>query len=161
MKQARTHNGFSLVEVVLALGIAVFCLASVFALLPIGQSSNKDTLRETAAASLAASISTDLRATPVGGGNSPYFGLAIPAAGATGTTNSFYVNDDGVTNASPSGTSATYLATVVLTPPVSASRAATTAMILVTWPATPSVASGSMPSHYLGSFQTVVALNRN
>jgi uncharacterized protein (TIGR02598 family) len=162
MKRSSQQRGFSLIEVVIALGIAVFCLIPIFALLPIGQKSNQDTLRETIAASLAASVSTDLRATPATITSSPYFGLSIPSSGSAGTTNNFYVTDTGVTNAAPSTSRATYLATVVITPPAASTpKTATTAQILITWPALPNQANGSIPTQYVGSYDTVIGLNRN
>jgi len=162
VKKRSQQRAFSLIEVVLALGIAVFCLIPIFALLPIGQKSNQDTLRQTTAASLAAAFSTDLRATPPTIASSAYFGLAIPSSGSAGTTNNFYVTDDGVTNAAPSTSRPTYLTTVVITPPsTSTPKTATTALILITWPAIPNQANGTLPTQYLGSFETVVGLNRN
>lgn len=161
MKSRRQQEAFSLIEVVIALGIAVFCLIPIFALLPIGQKSNQDTLSQTTAAGLVGWVTTDLRATATAS-SSPYFGLSIPSSGSAGTINNFYVTEDGATNASPSTGQATYLATVALTPPSSTtSKNATTALILITWPALPNQANGSIPTQYVGSYETVVGLNRN
>lgn len=156
MKRRLQQTGFSLVEVVLALGITAFCLLTIFALLPIGLKTNQETLQETTAASLAAAVSTDLRATSSTGTTSPYFGLPVSSA----STNNIYVTDAGEKLTAPSGSQATYLATVVFTP-ASATMNAASARILITWPALPGQVNGAIPTQYLGSYNTVIGLDRN
>jgi uncharacterized protein (TIGR02598 family) len=56
--------GFSLVEVTLALGVAAFCLVTLFGLLPLGVRANQNSISQTAAATLLSSVVADLRATP-------------------------------------------------------------------------------------------------
>jgi prepilin-type N-terminal cleavage/methylation domain-containing protein len=63
--QRHTPSGFSLIEVVIALGIASFCLITVFALLPIGINTNQNAFEQTAAAGIATAIAADLHGTPV------------------------------------------------------------------------------------------------
>lgn len=58
----RRAAAFSLVEVTLALALLVFALVALLALLPNGLTSSMDASRQTAAASVAAHILTDLRA---------------------------------------------------------------------------------------------------
>jgi type II secretory pathway pseudopilin PulG len=62
----RSHDwpAFSLVEVVLALGVAAFSLIAVFALLPVGVQTNRNAISQTAATGIVASVIADLRATP-------------------------------------------------------------------------------------------------
>ena len=55
--KTRLSAAFSLVEVTLALGVAAFCLIAVFGLLPVGVNSDQTSIQQTAAASLATSIS--------------------------------------------------------------------------------------------------------
>jgi len=62
--QRHTLSGFSLIEVVIALGIASFCLITVFALLPIGINTNQNAFEQTAAAGIATAIAADLHGTP-------------------------------------------------------------------------------------------------
>jgi uncharacterized protein (TIGR02598 family) len=90
MKTFRNSRaGFSLIEVTIALGIAAFCLITVFALLPLGLNSNQNSFEQTAAAGIATAIAADLHGTPVvSAGSGPglssttsRFQIEIPQAG--------------------------------------------------------------------------------
>ena len=63
-RSSHATAAFSMVEVVLALGVAAFCLIAVFGLLPVGVQTNRNATSQTAATSLLASVIADLRATP-------------------------------------------------------------------------------------------------
>ena len=63
-RQERQSGGFSLVEATLALGVAAFCLLTLFGLLPLGLQTNQSSISQTTAASVLSSIVADLRATP-------------------------------------------------------------------------------------------------
>jgi len=84
--------GFSLIEVTIALGIAAFCLITVFALLPLGLNSNQNSFEQTAAAGIATAIAADLHGTPVVSSaevssTTSRFNIAIPEPGmATSST---------------------------------------------------------------------------
>ncbi len=52
---------FSLVELVLALGIVAFCLFAVFGLMPVGMQTNRNATSQTAATNIIAAIVADLR----------------------------------------------------------------------------------------------------
>lgn len=54
-------RGFSLVEIVLALGIVSFCLLALYGLLPMGYKNAQDSRRETRAAFIAEQVVSDLR----------------------------------------------------------------------------------------------------
>jgi len=91
MKRSRQTNGFSLVEVALAIAIAVFCLVTIMGLLPVGLTSGQATAGETAANGILNEVLADLRATgptiPSGASaTSQQFGIAIPATGTTSQT---------------------------------------------------------------------------
>ena len=58
MKLLHSRNGFSLVEVALAMGIMTFCLVPLMALMPVGLSSNQTAIEQTAAGNIATSIAT-------------------------------------------------------------------------------------------------------
>jgi type II secretory pathway pseudopilin PulG len=58
----RRTAGFSLVEVTLALGIAAFCLLTVFALLPVALSTQQASIQQTVANDIMTEILGDLRA---------------------------------------------------------------------------------------------------
>jgi uncharacterized protein (TIGR02598 family) len=65
MKSRPFHSSaaFSLVEVAVALGIAVSCLVTVLALIPIGLKTGQDSIEETEAAFLMTSLVADLKFT--------------------------------------------------------------------------------------------------
>jgi uncharacterized protein (TIGR02598 family) len=62
----RTLSAFSLVELTLALGIAAFCLVTVFALVPVGVQTNRNATSQTAATNILSSVVSDIRASPPG-----------------------------------------------------------------------------------------------
>src|SRR5208283_4024904 len=83
----RSRQAFTLIEVTLALGVAGFCLLSIFGLLPLGLTSNQASIEQTVAANLSSAIVSDLRtAESIGANVSPRFGLAIPASEASPAT---------------------------------------------------------------------------
>jgi len=85
--------GFSLIEVTLALGIAAFCLLTVFGLLPLGLNSNQNAFEQTAAAGIATAIASDLHGTPV-----------VSTASVSSTTSRFqFVIPNAGTNILPTG----------------------------------------------------------
>jgi Tfp pilus assembly protein PilV len=62
--RARLAAAFSLVEVVLAIGIVVFCIAAILSLFSVGLRNARDSAGEMHAASLASSLVARLRAAP-------------------------------------------------------------------------------------------------
>lgn len=148
MKPHLHQKGFSLVEVTLALGIAAFCLIPLIGLMPLGINSNNTAIEQTAASNLATRLVADLHATPSANSSSPNF--ALPMQGDT----TLYFREDGATATAPAGSR--YRARVVTAAGNGGTHAATTARILVTWPAAadPTGAAASR-------FETVVSLNRN
>jgi uncharacterized protein (TIGR02598 family) len=162
------REGFSLIEVVLALGVAVFCLLPIVGLIPIGLTTNQDTIRETTATSLAEAVASDLKATPSSATTSPYYSLGVPATGGSVTTTTLYltgagssIDNSGTKLTTPSTTEPTYLATVVVTPAATGTLNASTARILITWPALPNQLNNQAPTQYQGSFEAIVGLSRN
>lgn len=75
-------KGFSLVEVVLALGIASFALLTLLALLPAGIKSNQISVSETEAGGILTILEADLRNThpSAASGRSLLFNLPLPYA---------------------------------------------------------------------------------
>lgn len=55
---------FSLVEVTLALGLAVFVLVSLFALIPVGINSSRNSIEESRAMNILSAVISDRQATP-------------------------------------------------------------------------------------------------
>ena len=166
-------GAFTLIEVVLALGVATFCLLTVFALLPIGLTSNQASLQQTMAADISSAIMADLRsAQPLSPGTSPRFGFSIPAAGATTTISSapqtIYLAASGsatTVSGTPvtSGSAASrYRATLGFAPPSNTGqRTATTVRVLITWPALADANPSQWPTNYTGSYEAATTLDRN
>lgn len=170
-------SAFSLVEVSIALGIAAFCLLAIFGLLPIGLTSNQMSVEQTSAGSMAASITADLRATPVlkdnDGNNLPAiserFKITIPPSGTA--THTLFLTEDGKmvgalnANADPDLNPRFRAALVFTAPPDNSPQGrATSVRLIITWPAMADREGGKLPStnpiKYLGSFETVIAFNR-
>ena len=166
---------FSLIEVVIALSVTVFCLSAIFGLLPIGLTSNNNASEQTVTAGIATAISADLHSTPVVGWNTSRFGLKIPPAGGT-SVQTLYFSQDGqpgaigvITKSGP--TVSRYRATVTMTAQNTLTTPATASTtpygklfktwVLITWPAMSDPAATTFPSNFSGSFETVGALNCN
>jgi Tfp pilus assembly protein PilV len=163
------QNGFTLVEVTLAMGVAAFSLIAVFGLLPIGITSNQTSIQQTASASLATAILSDLRATQVSvpaASPSKQFQIPIPASGGSTQSCVIFLGQDG----SPSGTVNTnavasqnpvYRATISFSPPAAGQRAATQVRIFISWPALADKNAASNPVNYSGSYEILSSLDRN
>jgi hypothetical protein len=181
-------DAFSLIEVTIALGLAAFCLVTVFALLPLGLASDQTSLDQTVASNLSSGIVADLRSTqPLGANASPRYGIVIPVPPASisgtavtsGTT--LYLSASG--NASTNGqlvlggtNASRYRVTLGFCfssagsfPTSMPSRKSTAVRVLITWPAvadpTPGVwtlgGAASWPSNYTGSYEENTTLDRN
>lgn len=70
------RSGFSLVEVVLAIGIISFAMVILVALLPTGLQLARKSTEETSALNLASAISSDLQSTPLASAQSVNFKIA-------------------------------------------------------------------------------------
>jgi uncharacterized protein (TIGR02598 family) len=68
---------FSLVEIVLALGVAAFCLIAIVGLMPVGVQINRNATSQTAATNIMAAIVADLRTTPAVAPTSPEFAITF------------------------------------------------------------------------------------
>lgn len=174
----KAAGAFSLIEVTIALGIAAFCLVTVFALLPLGLNSNQQSFENTVAGNISTTIVADLRSVQTSGTSARY-GIVVPApeggqgaAETSGTT--LYLSANGI--ASPdgqvvmSGTAVSrYRATIGFYPPAAGTRTATTVRVLITWPAladpSPGVwplgGSAAWPTNYTGSYEADSTLNCN
>ena len=164
--------GFSLVEVVTALGIAAICLLTLMGLLAVGVNSNKSTIQESIAVNIAEAVAADLRATPLITQSyttsetrySPRFRFVLPAGANMQTV---YVSGDGtplttVNTNLPAGTAA-YRVTIQgpARPSGTEQRTASPIYILVTWPGLADPNATTWPSAYAGSFQVVTYLDQN
>jgi len=66
MSERFCRAAFSLVEVVIALGVVVFCIAAILSLFSVGLRTSRDSTGEMHAASVASSLLARLRANPRG-----------------------------------------------------------------------------------------------
>jgi len=89
-------KAFSLVEVVLAMGIVSFALIILFALLPIGLKSNSDSMGESQGVNLLQALIADRQSTAYSN-YSTYFNLPALTNVTTQMTGTLYVMEDGVT----------------------------------------------------------------
>lgn len=158
-KQARRQSAFTLIEVTISLGVTAFCLLSILGLLPVGLNSNQATIEQTAGANILTSVAADLRATPNpaprgSAQTSLVFTIPIPAAGSalSTTPTTRYIGEDGLPATDQK--TARYQLNVWTTAPTSG-KAATSARVLVTWPAQ------ALYSTAAGSMETLIALDRN
>ncbi len=153
---ARSTAGFSLIELTVALGVAAFCLITVFGLIPVALMTQQASVRQTTATAVISQIVADLgaavRLPP--GQQSKQFSLKGRWA-ANATPDQLYFMTDGTfivgsTNQSTVPTNAVFGATVTyLKPPTETTSLAD---ITVTWPAQSAVPTGSV--------ETFAAINR-
>ena len=162
-----------MVEVALALGVAAFCLVSIFGLVPIGVNTNRASFEQTSAANVASAVAADLRAVPITPSTAqttPFYQIPIPATPTGSATNftTLYVRGNGA----PSGTISQYdssqvphyrvtiyfTATGTVGTSLVGNPNATAARILVTWPAQADADPTKAPKQFSGSFETFTGL---
>jgi uncharacterized protein (TIGR02598 family) len=78
-RYASRAAAFSLLEVVLALGVAGFCLVAVLGLLPVGVQTNRNASSQTAVSNIIGTVVSDLRTTPAAAMISPEFAITFDA----------------------------------------------------------------------------------
>lgn len=178
-RRPASRRGFSLIEVVTALGIVTICVLTLMGLLAVGVNRNKSTVNQSIAVNIAGAVAADLRATPLVTQSytttetrySPRFGFVLPAPGTPGTgLQTVYVSDEGTPltalNANlPAGTASFRVTIQGPTRPANVSgqpqRTASPVYILVTWPGNADPNASIWPSAYAGSFQVVTYLDQN
>ncbi len=157
---ARSIAAFSLVEVVLALGVTIFCLIALFGLLSVGLRSNQTTIEQGGAGTILSAVVSDLYATPATSGaatNSSQFNIAIPPNAGTliAPTTLYFAGNGSLATNSTAANSAYRLTVSPIIPAAWGTRSATFLDLKVTWPASVSVANAP------GMVETFVSLNRN
>jgi uncharacterized protein (TIGR02598 family) len=167
MKASRSDAGFSLVEVVVALAVAAFCLLALLGLLSVGNMNNASSIEQTTAASLAAAVIADLRATPATATKSVRYGIPIPVAGGSTVTHTLFFDDMGTlsgsvdANANPAQTpSPRYRATLTFAA-TAAGKPVVPVRVQITWPALADLTASSSPTKFLGSYETVIGWDLN
>lgn len=161
-------RAFSLVEVVVSIGIVTFCSLTLIALIPGGLSANKITREQIIALNLCRNIESDLKATASTNTVSPLYSIPVPITAATPTTNIVTLYDTYASSATSFSTTPTtasqYRFTVTLVgatttspnDPVNAKIQATWPAVLV--PASPSPQSN--PTNTVGAVELDIAINR-
>jgi uncharacterized protein (TIGR02598 family) len=149
-----SRNGFSLVEVTLALGVAAISMIAIFGLLVSGTQVNHTAIEQSASSDILTAVAADLRATPKTNTTSTQYGITIPAGGTAGTS-TLYFNSQGQSSTSLIAGSR-YQLTITFLANGGAARTATFVNLKMTWPAAanPTTAATS-------SAETFVALDRN
>jgi uncharacterized protein (TIGR02598 family) len=138
---------FSLVEVVLALGVAAFCLIAILGLMPVGVQTNRSATSQTAAANIMAAIVADLRTTPAAATTSPEFAITF------GTEKTLFFDASGQAATSLSSDSRYRLNVTWNSAPTGLQYA----VLKVTWPASVDPATAT-PS---GSVKIFAAFDRS
>jgi len=152
-----SSRGFSLVEVVLALGIAAFALITIMALLPAGLGASKDSIAQTEAMNLAIGVVADLRQTPCAtailnsnsalSAVSPRYGINLTQASTT-----LYLDANG-NSSTALAPSSHYKVLVTLNQPAGALHTSTYGNVQFIWPAAAPTSASSI--------SVFVALDRN
>lgn len=140
-------KGFSLVEITLSLGVMAICLLAVLGLLPIASQTNRSAAADTAAASIAAAVLADIRATPRAAATSPQFAVPFNANSV------LFFDAEGQTTTLSNNS--IYRAEVTFPVNSSGANAATFVDVKVSWPAAAS------PANAAGRTEMFTALNRN
>ena len=166
MKQnLRNARGFSLVEVVLAIGVVAFCLFAVLGMFPVALKTQRTSVEQTTANEILAQILADLRADvrlPPGQASKEQtsgFNLHGHWAAVATPDTIYFTNDGDQTpaggiNVSPVPSDAVFRAKITyLFPPTATTSLAD---ITVTWPAQIDPATG-VPA---GKVETFIAVNR-
>lgn len=77
------QRAFSLVEVVLAIGITAFALIAILGLLPVGLNTMRESVDEMVATGILTAVEADLRNVPEDESNSPLYGVPVWSAAST------------------------------------------------------------------------------
>lgn len=147
-----SFSGFSLIEVVIALGLVSFCFIGIIGLLPAGLNQQSNATRSTSATQLAMSVATDLRALATstsGSTASERFGLTAN----TNTPQIVFASD--TLTPLPSAQGASYRIKCTQVPASSGSMQKQQFHVVVDWPVT----SGTNAAVGGGRIETLVALN--
>lgn len=139
---------FSLVEIVIAMGVVSFSLLTLFALLPIGLKENQASASQTAATSVLTKLIADLRAAPKTNASSGRFGITY------GASTTLYFDAEGSSGTTLTSTSR-YRCTVDFPASPPGSKSATFVDVKVTWPAAAAITDAA------GSCEMFAALDRH
>jgi len=142
------RSGFSLVEVVIALGIVTFVIVAIVGMLPVGLRQANDSESETRAVNILGAIAADRASTPATSNSPAYQIPALPVSGGV-YSNSFGVKETGEFVGSDFG-QARYRVSYIARPPSAGRLDPWQIFLRVTWPA----ADTNAPS----AVETIVSL---
>jgi len=156
------QSAFSLVELVIAIGVAAASLIPISGLLLVGMQATQSSSEQTTAANIGMAVVADLLSSGTAT-QSQQFGITVPAA----TISTFYIDEKGSANTSfsnpnftsPPGANARYRVTVGFAPAVG-TRQATLVHVMVTWPAVAGKSPDQWPTGYAGVWETVASLDK-
>ena len=156
-RSSHATDAFSMIEMVVALGVAAFCLIAVFGLMPVGVQTNQRSTSQTAATGILSSVIADMRATPLASATTTQYQITIGTLTTPPVPKTLYFNGEGqfVSN-SPAADSRYRLDVTFPANPVGA-NAATFAYLRVTWPAAADPATSTAG----GSNEMFAAMSRN
>ncbi len=162
-KRFTCTSAFSLIELTVAIGIAAFCLITVFALIPVAVQTNRNATSQTAANNITASVIADMRSTPRGVSPSAQFAINLPANAASPAdpppcsgTQRLYFDGQGQAT-SVIGADSRYRLIVTFVRNLTGATAPTYAKLKVSWPAAVDPCTIT-PS---GSIETFAGFDRN
>jgi len=136
-------RGFSLVEVVLALGIAAFALVAIVGMLPVGLRLASESDEESRAVNILTQVAADRRAISTQAASEIYHFPAL--TGTAVLTNSFAVGEDG-SYLDQDFAKARYRVSYSMIPPRSGSGDPWLLWLRAAWPAQSTNASGAIES---------------
>jgi len=156
---------FSLVEIVIALGVAAFCLIAVMGMLPIGLKTQQASIKQTTANSIISQVLSKLRAaTRVPPGQEDRTDskwLLHPHTGGgpwDPTPDTLFFTNEGNSVGSALTTDSIYRATINYYAPPDPAYTTSLANITVSWP--PQFDPTNPTSALAGKVETFVAINR-
>jgi uncharacterized protein (TIGR02598 family) len=132
IRRLQTDVAFTLVEVVLALGIASFAILTMIALLPVAISSTNDSLDESVALNVMSGIIADRKSSPFAAPSQTY-AISALTTGMSAITNTFGITDSGTSTNTL--TQARFRVDCAITPPPSGTTAPYLSLIRISWPA--------------------------
>jgi len=141
-------RGFSLIEVTIAMGVVAISLLTLFALIPVGLTTNQNSISQTAATNIITTVLADMRATPKTTATSTQFAVTF------GTAKTLYFDGDGVSSAAPTANSR-YRMSITFPPGAGGSKSSTFSYVQVTWPAL------ATPANAVGHCEMFAAFDRN
>jgi len=161
---------FSMVEMVLALGVAGFCFLAILGLMPVGVQTNQRAISQTAATGIFSNVIADMRATPAANTTSTQYAITF------GTAKTLFFDGGGACSTDIQGTTkpdgsswvpplqVRYRLDVTFSINPAGANAATFTYLRVTWPVPPTaqpLPATPDPNTTSGSSEMFTAMSRN